>query len=132
MCACKVEWKQEEEEEEVDGRRHRDGFGLCLPNPAKETGQIRRLFAHRFVHVRPLPPPSLCEPKPLLYRAPSPEADPENGRVPSTFRATDSSLLLVVSLSLYETTRRSEISTSRARFYLYQPIDPRRHGGNGF
>lgn len=74
------------------------GCAPGLPNPAKETGQIRRLFAHRFVHVRPLlPPPRACANPNRFYRAPSPEADPENGRVPSTYprSASDSSLLLV-------------------------------------
>lgn len=65
-------------EEEEEARWRTAGAGIemgsgCapgLPNPAKETGQIRRLFAHRFVHVRPplpSPPPRiLCEPKPFL------------------------------------------------------------------
>lgn len=95
-------------EEEEEARWRTAGAGIkmgsgCapgLPNPAKETGQIRRLFAHRFVHVRPPLPSSLpesCANPNRFYRAPSPEADPENGRVPSTYprSATDSSLLLV-------------------------------------
>lgn len=48
-----------------------------LADPPKETSQIRRLFAHRFVHVRP---PGPCE-LDRFYRAPTLGLDRGNRRV---------------------------------------------------
>lgn len=59
MCACKVEWKQEEEEEEVDGRRHRDGFGLCPGSTQPGKGnRPNPSFVCPSIRPRQTPPPS--------------------------------------------------------------------------